>query len=168
MPNAHTGFTLIELTVVMALLAILATGLLGNFLGSLKKGRDARRKEDLDGIAKGLSLYYNDHNAFPTTAPSDPRFPWKGTFAVTVNGKTVTYMQSVPNDPMEGRTYDYATDASGTYFRLFACLENDQDPKRIVPVGSPNCKACNNSCNYGIASQNATACSDVSCPTPAP
>lgn len=46
----QSGFTLIELMVVMAIIAILATAGLSAYTGYLKKARDATRIEDLRAI----------------------------------------------------------------------------------------------------------------------
>jgi type IV pilus assembly protein PilA len=52
--KTQKGFTLIELMVVMAIIAILATAGLNAYTGYLRKARDATRMEDiraLDNIA---------------------------------------------------------------------------------------------------------------------
>ena len=57
-----SGFTLIELLVVMAILGILTTIVASSFSSSQEKAHDARRKSDLEGLAKALEVYYNDNN----------------------------------------------------------------------------------------------------------
>ncbi|PIP15252.1 hypothetical protein COX47_00635, partial [Candidatus Roizmanbacteria bacterium CG23_combo_of_CG06-09_8_20_14_all_35_49] len=54
------AFTLIELLLVIIILGVLATLIIGNFFTSLKKGRDARRKGDLEQIQRALEMYYED------------------------------------------------------------------------------------------------------------
>jgi len=46
----QSGFTLIELMVVMAIIAILATAGLSAYTGYIKKARDTTRIADLDAI----------------------------------------------------------------------------------------------------------------------
>jgi prepilin-type N-terminal cleavage/methylation domain-containing protein len=53
LPNKK-GFTLVELLVVIAILAILAVIGLAVFSGVQKNARDARRREEIDSIAKAL------------------------------------------------------------------------------------------------------------------
>lgn len=124
-PNKK-GFTLIELLVIIVILGSLAALLSGNFISSLKKGRDAKRKGDLDQMVKALELYYEDKRAYPTSIPLET------IFKDTASNKV--YMQKVPNDPVKGKNYGYEADSSGLYYRLYACLENEQ---QILPYTAP-------------------------------
>jgi len=143
------GFTLIELLVVIAILGILATVGLGSFQSSQMKGRDAQRKSDLSQIQKALEMYYNDKGAYPTSIPVRGN-EWRDT---SVTGGTL-YMKSVPGDPKGG---DYCYESDGTYYKLYAKLENTKDPA-IEKTGCANC-AC--SCGgqsgycYKVTSPNA-------------
>jgi len=152
------AFTLIELLLVIIILGVLATLIIGNFFTSLKKGRDARRKGDLEQIQRALEMYYEDKKAYPVTA------------GLTLGGKLCennpcgasdkVYMQKVPNDPISGKNYEYLS-ADGTDYKLFACLENDQ---QILPYESSGysltCGNCKNQaggtvvCIWGISSPN--------------
>ncbi|PIP62970.1 hypothetical protein COW98_01220 [Candidatus Roizmanbacteria bacterium CG22_combo_CG10-13_8_21_14_all_35_9] len=152
------AFTLIELLLVIIILGVLATLIIGNFFTSLKKGRDARRKGDLEQIQRALEMYYEDKKAYPVTA------------GLTFGGKLCennpcgasdkVYMQKVPNDPISGKNYEYLS-ADGTDYKLFACLENDQ---QILPYESSGysltCGNCKNQaggtvvCIWGISSPN--------------
>jgi len=61
------GFTLIELLLVIIILGFLTSLIAGNFFTSLKKGRDARRKGDLEQIQRALEMYYEDNRAYPNS-----------------------------------------------------------------------------------------------------
>src|SRR3990167_4751352 len=50
------GFTLIELLVVIAIIGILATFVIASFSSAQGRGRDSRRKADLDAVKKALEL----------------------------------------------------------------------------------------------------------------
>ncbi len=73
------GFTLLELVIVIVLLGILSALISGNFITSLKKGRDSRRITDLEQIQKSLEMYYEDQKAYPTLAIA-PGLPFGSTF----------------------------------------------------------------------------------------
>ena len=153
--KTRSGFTLIELLIVMAILGLLATVGLASFRSSQIKGRDAQRKNDLGQLQRGLEAYYNDKGQYPD--PDDlpgPGSPWQDE---SVEGGTL-YMKEIPTDPI-GFTYEYESD--GTYYKIFAHLENEND-KDLVPetgcdaVRDVDCGA--SSCNYGVSSANVRVC----------
>ena len=154
------GFTLIELLVVIMILGILAALISGNFFTSLKKGRDAKRKGDLEQTQRALEMYYEDKKVYPTFA-----FPFGGKLCETSScvGTEKVYMQKVPDDPVSGKDYQYLT-TTGTDYKLFACLENNQQILPYESTGysytSANCGNCKNQagadvlCVLGISSTN--------------
>lgn len=147
--NANDAFTLIELIIVMALMAILATAIWGNFFTSLTKGRDSRRKQDLDAVSKAVELYYNDAKAYPLPA----LIQWGFAFS-NENNSSVIYMQKLPQDPGYPTSESYCYISDGTYYKMYANLENTDDPKIIPTVACP--PASTKYYNYGISSPNTT------------
>ena len=146
----NKSFTLIELLVVMAIIGILATLGFSSYLNSVKAGRDARRKSDLNRIQKALEIYYEDNKAFPT----DLTF---GNSLCHPDGcTTAEYLKLVPLDP-GGANYVYATDATGSYYQLYACIENPNDSGPGVKDYTPSCGSgiCN-PCRFGLSSSNTT------------
>ncbi len=115
------GFTLIELLIVIAIIGVLATLLMVNFVGVRQRARDAQRKSDLRQIQSALELYRADQGSYPSSLPS-----CNGS-AFSANG--TTYMQTIPCDPLTGTNYLYSTTASGGY-TLVACLENLNDSQK--------------------------------------
>lgn len=144
--NKNFGFTLLELLVAMAIIAILSTAIWGNFFTSLTKSRDSKRKQDLDLISKALDLYYTDMKSYPAS------FPSLGTALINPTNPAVIYMQKIPNDPLAPTApYCYPTVAGGSYYKMYAQLENPLDAKIIPTV------TCNGVYyNYGISSSNTT------------
>jgi type II secretion system protein G len=149
------AFTLIELLVVIIILGILASLITGNFFTSLKKGRDAKRKSDLEQIQRSLEMYYEDKRTYPLTA----ELTFGDTMTDPVSGKV--YMQKVPNDPVSGKNYQYLS-ADGTDYKLFACLENNLQRLTYLSTGyTIPCDKCRNAndtadvdCIWGISSSN--------------
>ncbi len=56
--NANYGFTLIELMVAIAIVAVLATIGITVFTGLQKNGRDTRRAGDINAISKAFETHY--------------------------------------------------------------------------------------------------------------
>lgn len=142
------AFTLIELLVVIMILGILAALISGNFFTSLKKGRDARRKGDLEQIQRALEMYYEDKRAYPTTAPGSG-FVFGGDFSVS--GKV--YMKKVPNDPVSGKNYEYDYDSVNGAYKLYTCLENTQ---QVLPYSVALSPGGGLSCNTNCFAQDGT------------
>ena len=65
--KVQSGFTIIELLIVIAVIAILALLTINNYVGVQAKGRDANRLSDINNIKDKLEEYYNDNNGYPNT-----------------------------------------------------------------------------------------------------
>ena len=65
--SSKKSFTLLELTIVIGLLAILGAAVIAllNPWSQIGKANDAKRKHDLDVLRKVLEDYYNDHGCYP-------------------------------------------------------------------------------------------------------
>lgn len=117
-----TGFTLVELLVVISIIGILTLVSVSSYINAQIKARDAQRKSDLDQSSKALMLYYADTGTFPAEG---------GIFTFGnengFNGSDgIIYMRKTPQDPKyPAITYVYKT--NGSSFNLFADLENKSD-----------------------------------------
>jgi len=152
----NPGFTLVELLVVMAILAILSTVALGQFTNSQKKARDTQRKSDLDNVARALEMYYNDNKTYPASSEGKIAvdggatiIDWTTPFQQDVGSETIVYMKKLPCDPDRNWNYCYWSDGGG--FKLYAKLENDKDFNYCLL-----CYECNGNdeYHYGITSSN--------------
>ena len=123
------GFTLIELLVVIAIIGILASFAIASFTSAQEKGRDSRRKADLDAIKKALELYKTDTQGAKY---------YPGSTGDLTSG-SVKYIKAVPTDPKtKTQAYLYVVAAGTpscvatsncTDYRLRAILENSNDPQ---------------------------------------
>ncbi len=165
----HRGFTLMELLVVIAILGMLIIAGLASFTSSQKKSRDLRRKNDLRQIALAMETYYNDYDSYPLSEVStnkiqgcwndavvsscDWGMPWKKT---QTTGSSTVYMITLPADPLGTHAYVYESD--GTYFKLYASLENELDTDVGAKQAGYGVLTCGGvlKCTYGIASSNTT------------
>ena len=77
MKKTKKGFTIIELLVVLAIIAVLSTLGLTFFSTAATKGRDSRREQDIKEIQNMLALYANNRGQYPVCNPE-----------IVVNGTT--------------------------------------------------------------------------------
>ncbi len=101
---SQSGFTLIEIMVVVVILGILAAIVAPNVIGRIDDAQAARIKQDLRNIESALKLYRLDNFDYPTseqglealvTRPADPNIRnWKKN------------LDRLPKDPW-GKPYQY-------------------------------------------------------------
>ena len=113
----RTGFTLLEMTLVLLLIGLLATLVVPRVLGRTAEARRVRATADLQILAQALEGYRLDAGIYPTTgqgldalvrqptlAPQPPRWRPDG------------YLPSLPRDPWD-HAYQYAC-GDGRHFTL--------------------------------------------------
>lgn len=68
--NKHrqSGFTVIELIVVLVIIGILATLIVFSYSGVRSRDRDATRQADVDLMQSHLEIFYAEHSRYPTLA----------------------------------------------------------------------------------------------------
>jgi type II secretion system protein G len=120
------AFTLIELLIVVAIIAILAAIAVPNFLEAQARSKMSRVKADLRSIATALESYRVDNNDYPPELPEDPGFFIEFATLLTT---PVAYMTSVKlKDPFqpEGQTLPYfPPHSSFFYFRYNGSWANN-------------------------------------------
>lgn len=94
------GFTLIELMIVIAIIAILAAILVPNFIKARAQGQLAACKSNLKNIATALEMYATDN---------DGRYPG----AIAIGTFTPDYLRTVPTCPAATTTYTYTKNTTG-------------------------------------------------------
>ena len=152
------GFTLIELLVVIAIIGILASFAIASFTSAQQKGRDARRKSDMDAIKKALELMKNDSASASRYPGCDFGFggcPLVDAVNFTNPDMTSSYIKTVPRDP-RGGNYTYIPGCNGNYcateYTVYACLENLNDNQRDDDDEGPNdlCSGIEGRVSYSV------------------
>jgi len=117
------GFTLVEIIIVIAIIGILTSFLVANFTQIKRTARDAQRKSDLRSIQASLEIYRSDEGSYPSSLPlTGCGDPW-----VAVG---VTYIQTMPCDPLSTPHPQYSYSLSSGNYALVACLENTDDSQK--------------------------------------
>ena len=139
------GFTLIEILIVVAIIAILASIVLVGLGPTQQSGRDARRLSDIRQVQNALELFYNKCGYYPGTITSGAcslTEPTTWTGMGTMLAAAGLGLGSLPGDPSSNRSYGYAYAAGNTTYVLAVALENPNNSvfngytAPTVPAGS--------------------------------
>jgi len=102
-----TGFTLIEVMVVIAILAILAALIVPKVMSRPDEARVVAARQDIAALMQALKLYRLDSKRYPTTEQGLQALVAKPTQApVPDNWKAGGYVERLPMDPW-GKPYQY-------------------------------------------------------------
>jgi general secretion pathway protein G len=118
MSNRRTksaGFTLIELTIVLAIIGILLVLAVPRFTGALRSAREAALKEDLQTMRTAIDTYTMDKQKGPQSLDD-----------LVQDG----YLRSIPEDPITRAKDTWVTDSTDSMYSL------DQTDPGITDVHS--------------------------------
>lgn len=121
-----SGFTLVELLIVIVVLALLTVVSGTAYTATMKTARDGRRKIDLESIRSALEVYRSDHSTYPDTEDGSSSL---ASFLETGSKKYI----SMPKDPKTKTDYFYSPASCETIGTAIVCnsyilavaLEND-------------------------------------------
>ena len=121
----QSGFTIIELLIVIVVIGILAALVLNAFGNIQERARDTERQNDINAIHTQLELYYADKGSYPAELS-----------ALTDLNEEAT------NPPTDGETYNFTPSADGaacttaagdcSEYTLNAQMETDQNDDGTV------------------------------------
>ncbi len=114
--TTQTGFTLIEILVVVTIIGIMMVVGVTAFATLQKRGRDARRRGDLQAAQDALEQYFSEKTEYPV-AGDCPN--------LSSDLDADNYMPGgIPDDPKTGDVnYQYACNSSETSYCICASLE---------------------------------------------
>jgi len=104
--NSQSGFTLIEIMVVVIIIGLLSAFIVPNLLDSRDRASIVKAEADISAIASQMTMYKLDNFAFPNTS--------EGIQALVTNpGKSTWrgYLNKLPKDPWNN---DYQYSQPGT------------------------------------------------------
>lgn len=151
MTSRTQGFTLVEILMVVAIIAVLASMAVFSFTNVRQRTVDKRREADLIQIQSALEQYRSVNDAYPTSFPAgDPGMNF-GSGSLTDSDNNM-YLQNLPQDP-EYPVKSYVYQSSGTDDFT---LKSDLSEPRPTPCAEPTVvDQCGRSgsgfnCNYCI------------------
>jgi len=113
------GFSLIELLVVVAIIALLVAIAIVSTSRTNAQKRDAIRMMNMNEISKALALYQNTYQKYPIYTGNIT-----GSDSMSTTLQSAGTISKVPTDPLAGYNYTY-TSANGANFTLGFCLETN-------------------------------------------
>jgi general secretion pathway protein G len=102
-PRTQSGFTLIELIIVMTIIGILATLAIPYFAAAIRHAREAVLKEDLQTMRMAIDSYTMDKQKAPQSLDD-----------LVQEG----YLKAIPEDPMTHAKETWVTDTSDAMYSI--------------------------------------------------
>lgn len=133
--NAHVaGFSLLEMLIVMAIMGIILTISTVSYLTIQQRGRDARRRTDIEQLRTALEIYRSQNGIYPSIAASNTWIT-----AAPLNNPLVTpgYMRSIPTDPNQNATFPYWY-KSWNSWQNYCIAANFEQPSTVSQCVGPN------------------------------
>lgn len=137
-----SGFTLVELLIVITIIAILSAIGLASYTSFTKNTRDTKRRADLNFIQTALEQYFADSHFYPVAGsgncPSDDDGLLRFDCPLTSPDGSKSYLSSVPKDMIPSNAvYSYVPSPVGcnntsricNSYCLFAQMENTGNAK---------------------------------------
>lgn len=120
------GFTLVELLVVIAIIGVIAALVIVNLSSARAKGRDAKRKQDIDNIRTAVESYIDEN---PTPPGNDGTLYDSSTSIVGQRWSdlqttlTATYIPTIPKDPQNTGSLIYTYKRTVNNYEINAAFE---------------------------------------------
>jgi general secretion pathway protein G len=127
MRNRQSGFTLIEIMVVVVILAVLGALVVPKILENVDKARVTRAQSDIRAIETALDLYRLDNFKYPTTEQGLQALVKQPADPTITNYRAGGYLPSLPKDPWNN-LYMYAS--PGTDGRDYDITSYGRDGKQ--------------------------------------
>jgi general secretion pathway protein G len=108
MHKRQSGFTLIEIMVVVVILAVLGALVVPKILENVDKARVTRAASDIRAIQTALDLYRLDNFKYPTTEQGLQALVTQPTDPSITNYRSGGYLPSLPKDPWNN-PYQYVS-----------------------------------------------------------
>lgn len=119
--TSRRGFTLLELLITIAILAILAAIILMSVNIARERARDSKRTQDMEQVQRALEMYRMDHGVYPALGSAVGSCSSQCLSQLT-QALVPDYISSIPLDPQIGDSatggYRYCTQGDYTAYQI--------------------------------------------------
>jgi len=106
-PTAVRGFTLIELMVTLAIIALLLTLVAPRYFGTVSRAEEATLRTNLAVLRDAIDKYHADHERYPDTLEQLVKERYLRTVPLDPMTKTTdSWSVTPPEDPRKGAVFD--------------------------------------------------------------
>jgi hypothetical protein len=156
------SFSKSEIKSISLILLVLFSVTIYNMLISLRRGRDATRKNDIYAVEKALDTYYQKYRVYPL-ATGDGKIV--GCFDEEVKldsaGKPINpvvcdwgissfeEIKTMPRDPYAKKGTHYLYVSDGKSYKFYVALEGEDEAEYTPAILSQNLQCGSQICNYG-------------------
>lgn len=166
-----SGFTIVELLIVIVVIAILAAITVVAYSGIQERARISSMRSEIATINKAIQLYYADNGFYPITSLGGNGQPCNGHWCgwdqasgdSFVPGLSPKYISAIPqlasSNPLD-QTYLYRS-PSGADYKLIRYLGNGLSPYEqaaMADLRTTDCSAQYNADRWGYWSSSASKC----------
>ena len=115
-----SGFTLIEIMVVVIIIGLLAAVIIPEVIGKVDEARVAKTKQDIQSLETALTMFRLDNSKYPTTEQGLKALVVQPTDPSIRHWRPAGYIQRVSKDPW-GNDYQYVYPGThGKEYDLFS------------------------------------------------
>jgi prepilin-type N-terminal cleavage/methylation domain-containing protein len=126
------GFTIIELLIVMAVIAILVGIAIPSFRGMQTEGWRTRAQKDVITLKVAVETYYKNHGSFPAASG----------YQTTLLAESPRMIDSTLDDPFNvGTEYVYKLSTNGSYYVIYSVGVDGTGAMTVADTGNVSVSA---------------------------
>jgi type II secretory pathway pseudopilin PulG len=163
-----------EIIVVASIIVLIVAISLQNFKISLRRARDAQRKDSVGTIANGLARYRDDFARFPLSSSDGKILACRPLVSYDDKGKKIVvfepcewgkdwlrdaldlnypaYIETLPSDPRYEFGSHYLYLSNGSRFQIYAALEGEDEDEYDPKIVERGLDCGEMLCNFGRSS----------------
>ncbi len=122
----QSGFTRLEVMVVVVILGVLASFVVPNLLGNKEKADQQKAITDIVALENALDMYKLDNSVYPTTDQGLDALVSKPSSPEPRNYRDGGYIKRLPNDPW-GNEYQYLSPGDNGTIDIFTLGADGQE-----------------------------------------